>query len=66
MKFFYALTLLVLLANMMTTASAACICPAVFDPVCGTNGRTYSNSCRMQCAGAKLKHKGACARDLSK
>ncbi|XP_028161243.1 leech-derived tryptase inhibitor C-like [Ostrinia furnacalis] len=62
--FYYALTLVMFIASMMT-ADAACICPAVFDPVCATNGQTYSNSCQLGCAGAKLKHKGACGSDSS-
>lgn len=26
-----------------------CVCPAIFDPVCGSNGITYSNACFAEC-----------------
>jgi hypothetical protein len=37
-----------------------CICPAIYAPVCGANGVTYSNSCDAQCVGASIAHQGAC------
>ncbi len=35
-------------------------CPAVYDPVCGCNGATYSNDCNRLSVGVALDHVGAC------
>ena len=36
-----------------------CICVKMWMPVCGTNNKTYGNSCEADCAGVKYKQ-GPC------
>lgn len=36
-------------------------CPAIWDPVCGCDGVTYSNVCEAIAAGTQIDHEGSCS-----
>ncbi|XP_043641160.1 serine protease inhibitor dipetalogastin-like [Drosophila teissieri] len=37
-----------------------CWCPLVYSPVCGADGKTYSNICRLKCENIRLLKEGRC------
>ena len=36
------------------------VCVALWDPICGKNGKTYSNACFAKLAGVEIAYKGKC------
>ncbi|XP_063833747.1 uncharacterized protein LOC135082911 [Ostrinia nubilalis] len=59
--FYFALALVLIITSFMTADAIDCNnCQPGYKPVCATNGKTYRNLCKMQCAGAKWKNNGQC------
>ncbi len=49
--------------DLICTPSGTCgvvMCPNIWDPVCGVDGRTYSNSCELRSSHVALAYAGEC------
>lgn len=55
----YLLTFTIFLFTSFTLYSQ-CFCPNIYDPVCGSNGVTYSNGCYAECEGIYDYTPGEC------
>jgi hypothetical protein len=43
-----------------TAAKADCMCYEIYKPVCGCNGKTYSNDCVARCQNITEFKEGEC------
>lgn len=46
-------------------APVGCVCPEIYDPICGEDGHTYSSACHAACKGIDKEHKGECKKPVT-
>ncbi len=47
--------------NNEDSPEQGCVCPFIYQPVCGANNVTYGNACEAACAGIAVQYIGQCA-----
>jgi hypothetical protein len=53
-------------STQVTPSKPKPVCVSLWDPVCGKNGKTYSNACWAKVAGVEIAHKGVCQQPLKR
>lgn len=43
-----------------TVPQYSCVCPEIYQPVCGVDNKSYENICQATCKNIQVKHEGEC------